>query len=115
MDAASVAETLRQKGQAMVLNQKIAGGYDPVAGVSLGGFDSTTTVYGISAKFSWADLAKPNSMVVKGDKKIIVAAGRAVPANGDRITVMGVDWVIVEAEDVSPQGEVLFFYCHLRK
>lgn len=115
MDAASVASTIRQKGQAMVITQKTIGEYDPISGGSFGVFPASYTVYGISSRFSWSEIANPNSSILKGDKKIMIEAGVVAPAIGSRITFVGADWTILSTEDVSPQGEVLFYYCHVRK
>jgi hypothetical protein len=119
MNAQQVSKVLRAKGQKMVLKKASGGIFDPVTGASSGEAVVSADIYGITTNYNSIDkLAikfKDGSAIVAGDKQALVESTGPVPDAGDKLEVMGHDWVILGVDDSSPQGEVVLYKLQLRK
>lgn len=116
-EAQSIAADLKADGQAMTLTRTTPGVFDPVTGSAGTPIVQTWTVYGITGNFKrdMNTANEPNSLILGGDKKATICAGIVVPAPGDTLTIMGVDWTIIAFDELAPQGEVLLYTCQIRK
>lgn len=114
MNAASIAQTLRAKGQAMTLTRAIAGTFDPVTGGGTGGSTATYTVNGITKSYKLSSINQPNSLILSGDKQAIIEA-TTPPIVGDTLTIMGTVWSVIAVDELSPQGVALLYYAQIRK
>ena len=119
MNAASIAATLKAKGQPMTLTRTTAGTstFDPVTGGYTGGATSTSTytVNGITKSYKLSTVNASGSLIQVGDKEALFEAGIVVPVPGDKLTVKGIDWTVISINETSPQGAVLFYTCQVRK
>jgi hypothetical protein len=119
MNAASIAATLKAKGQPMTLTRTTAGTstFDPVTGGYTGGATSTNTytVNGITKTYKLSTVNASGSLIQVGDKEALFEAGIVVPVPGDKLTVMGVVWTVISVNELSPQGERLLFTAQIRK
>ena len=115
MNAASIAEKLKAKGQPMILSRSVGSVYDPITGGLTGGGSVNTTVYGITKSYGAGITNKPDSLIKTGDKQAIVDAVAIVPVPGDTLTIAGEAWQIIAVEDVSPQGATLIYKLQVRK
>ena len=119
MNAASIRQTLKTKGQAMTLTRVSAGTYDPVAGTTTGSATSTYTVYGITTNYnSLTRLAsgnRPDSLILSGDKQAIIDAVSVVPLPGDTLTIKGVVWQVIAVDAVEPDGTAYIYKAQVRK
>jgi hypothetical protein len=115
MNAASIAKTLKAKGQAMTLTRVSGGTYDPVAGSVSAPATQTWTVYGIETAFRDGLTMSAGTLIQSGDRLAIVAADQATPIPGDSLTIGGVAWKIIAVTPVNPAGTALLFKCQVRK
>jgi hypothetical protein len=115
MNAASIAQTLRDKGQAMTLTRVSAGTYDPVAGTTTGSTTSTYTVYGITKSFAAGLTNRPDSLILSGDKQAIIDAVSVVPLPGDTLTIKGVVWQVIAVDATEPDTQTYFYKLQVRK
>lgn len=115
MNAASIAQTLRDKGQAMTLTRVSAGTYDPVAGTTTGSTTSTYTVYGITKSYAAGLTNRPDSLILAGDMQAIVDATSIAPAPGDTLTIAGIVWQVIAVDTVAPAGVAMLHKCQVRK
>lgn len=118
-DAESIAADLRADGQEMTLTRTTPGAYDEV----LGAFADTTVqewpVWGITANFNrinvGSSFANTGTVIMAGDKKIIISA-EVEPLFGDSITtVTGVVWQCMAIIALDPLGEALLYTVQGRK
>ena len=119
MDAAGVASILRKAGQAMTLKRTTNGVFNPVTGDAGTVTVTSYTIYGITANYAKITMAasmnENNTLILSGDKKLMLAAGVVTPLAGDTITIQGVDWTIVSVDDVSPAGIAYYYECQARR
>lgn len=119
MNAASIAQTLKAKGQTMTLTRVSAGTYDPVTGLATGATTATYTVQGITTNYNsqtrLAAQMRPDSLILAGDKMAIVDAAVIVPVPGDKLTIASVVWQVIAVDTVAPAGVALLHKCQVRK
>jgi len=115
MNAASIAKTLKAKGQAMTLTRVSGGTYDPVAGSVTTPVTTTYTVYGIETAFRDGLTMSAGTLIQSGDRQAVVAADQATPVPGDSLTIGGVVWHVIAVNAVNPAGAALLFKCQVRK
>lgn len=115
MNAASIAQTLKAKGQPMTLTRAVAGTYDPVAGTTTGSTTSTYTVYGITKSYAAGLTNRPDSLILSGDKQAIIDAVSVVPLPGDTLTIKGAVWQVIAVDAVEPAGVAMLHKCQVRK
>lgn len=115
MNAASIAKTLKAKGQAMTLTRVSGGTYDPVAGSVTTPVTTTYTVYGIEAAFRDGLTMSAGTLIQSGDRQAVVAADQATPVPGDSLTIGGIVWKVIAVTPVNPAGTALLFKCQVRK
>lgn len=115
MNAASIRQTLRDKGQAMTLTRVSAGTYDPVAGTTTGSTTSTYTVYGITTSYAKGLTNRPDSLILSGDKQAMIDAVSVVPLPGDTLTIKGVVWQVIAVDAVEPDGTAYIYKAQVRK
>jgi hypothetical protein len=119
MDAASIAKTLKAKGQSMTLTRESPGTVDPVAGSIGTPVTQAWTVYGITANYNSltriASQNRPDSLILAGDKQAIINAGTVDPAPGDTLTIGSAVWTVIAVDGVDPAGAALLFKCQVRK
>jgi hypothetical protein len=119
MDAASIAKTLKAKGQAMTLTRVSGGIHDPVTGSISGAVTQSWTVYGITTNYNsltrLASQSKPDSLILSGDRQAIINAGTVEPIPGDTLMASGVSWKVIAADVVDPAGTALLYKCQVRK
>lgn len=115
MNAASIAKTLKAKGQAMTLTRVSGGTYDPVAGSVTTPVTTTYTVYGIETAFRDGLTMSAGTLIQSGDRQAVVAADQATPVPGDSLTIGGIVWKVIAVTPVNPAGTALLFKCQVRK
>ena len=114
MNASDIAQTLRTKGQPMMLTRTGAGVFDPVTGGMTGGTVTTHAVFGITKNYRQAEIAASGSLILSGDKLAIISAD-VKPVIADKLTIMGEDWVVISINELSPQGVALMYQVQIRK
>ena len=118
-DASDIAADLKADGQPMTLTRTTTGVFDPVTGETTGGITQTFTVYGITKNYGTQTKIgadnNPNSLIRGGDKQAIIGADVTEPAPGDTLTVMGINWVVMSLDELSPQGVALIYNLQIRK
>jgi hypothetical protein len=115
MNAASIAQTFKAKGQPMTLTRTIAGTYDPVTGTATGATTATYTVQGITKSFAAGLTNRPDSLILSGDKQAIVDAVSVVPLPGDTLTIKGVVWQVIAVDAVEPDGTAYIYKAQVRR
>jgi len=119
VNASDVAKTLKSSGFAMTLTRTTPGAYDPITGSVDTAIEQTWTVYGITGNYGRFNMGNSfndaNSMVLSGDKKVIIGAGVVEPLPADVITIMGVDWIAISVDTLCPRGEALMYTIQARK
>jgi len=115
MNAASVAATLKAKGQAMTLTRVSGGTFDPVTGGIAGAVTQTFTVYGITTNYRMESVNATNSLIQSGDKMAKIGATVTEPGPGDKLTIMGDVWTVIAVDTLAPQGVALMYTIQIRK
>lgn len=119
MNTASIAQTLKAKGQPMTLTRAVAGTYDPVTGLATGATTATYTVQGITTNYNsqtrLAAQMRPDSLILAGDKQAIIDAAVIAPAPGDTLTIAGIVWQVIAVDTVAPAGVAMMHKCQVRK
>lgn len=119
MNAASIAQTLKAKGQPMTLTRVSAGTYDPVTGTTTGATTATYTLQGITISYNsltrLAAQVRPDSLILAGDMQAIVDATSIAPAPGDSLTIAGIVWQVIAVDTVAPAGVAMLHKCQIRK
>lgn len=122
--AANALKALSKSGMDMTLSRATGGTFDPVTGTTTGGTTSTWAVKGLlktinstSASQFFGSKALADSLVLQGDKQVIIAASglATVPAVGDTLTISGEVWQVITPVDLSPGGVTILYYLHIRK
>jgi hypothetical protein len=115
MNAASIAKTLKAKGQAMTLTRVFGGTYDPVVGSVTSPVTQTWTVYGIETAFRDGLTMAAGTLIQSGDRQAIIAADQQAPLPGDSLTIGGVVWHVIAVNAVNPARAAYIYKLHVRK
>lgn len=100
--AATALRLLTKYGQAVTLSHSTPGTYDPATGsVST----VVTTQTGVAAELSYSAFELTNTLIQRGDKKLLLAAsGITTPVVDDTVTVGTVVYTIKNVNTLAPAG-----------
>ena len=111
--AETATELLTEFGQALTLTRQSAGGYsysDSSATVT------TSTQSGVGALFDWGSKEIDGTLIVHGDKKLLLSAtGITAPKINDTVTLGSTVYTIkAPLVELNPAGTVVMYTCNLR-
>lgn len=111
--ALTADDLLKEFGQPVTIRTQTPGEYDPETGTSA---ITTVDTVGNGCVFDYGTNAIDGTMIVQGDKQLLLSpVGMATPANGS-IAIIGDDqWNIVSVKTTAPAGVAVLFECQLRK
>lgn len=110
--ATTATRLLTQKGQTVTLRQQTAGAYDPATGAAT---VTTTNVTGIpAAVFGFKNMEVDGTLILKGDKKVLMAVGTK-PTKNDVVSIGGIDHAVLDVEEVSPAGTDVLYKLQCRR
>lgn len=116
-DAATARAMLTESGQLVTLTRRVVGAYDPAtAGVAM--TETNATAFGAVFPLSsirYASHKQADSLIVQGDRQLILEAVTPPPRVDDRVTLAdGAICTIVTADPLAPAGVPILYDCTIR-
>ncbi len=109
---ATAAGLLAEKGRAMTLHKRTPGAYNPATGAAA----VTETDYACTgAEFDFPAQAIDETMILRGDKRVILSGLTVEPDAGDMLTSGTTKRHIVGVKAVAPAGVVVVYIVQVRK
>jgi len=99
-------------GANSVISREDGGGYNVASGSMSSGIPISFTVKSVRAQFSIAE--KASSAVQDADIKMLVEAGKGIPAIDNTLTFDSVSYRIMDVTTISPSGTDVYYELHLR-
>jgi hypothetical protein len=110
--ASTATRLLTQKGQSVTLRRQTAGAYDPATGSAA---VTVTNFTGIQAAvFGFKNMEIDGTMILKGDKKVLMAVG-VKPTKDDVVSIGGIDHAVLDVQEVSPAGVDVLYKLQCRR
>ncbi len=111
--AATAAAMLAEFGQAVMFERREAGSYDPASGAAAEGTVSRWSLATVEEAFGGREI--DGTLVMAGDRRLLVAAGGVAPAVEDVVTLAdGSAGVVKAVAPFSPGGVSLYFEVRVR-
>lgn len=110
---ATANKLLKGKGQAVTITHTTQGSYDPATGAIT---NTSSTQSGYGATFEYSTQAVDGTLIVAGDKKLLLSALNAAgtiltaPSIGDTLSIGG---TITSVKPLSPAGTTVLYECNL--
>lgn len=99
-------------GADSVISREDGGSYNVASGSMSGGTSASFTAKSVRAQFSIAE--KASSAVQDADIKMLVEAGKGIPAIDNTLTFDSVSYRIMDVTTISPSGTDMYYELHLR-
>lgn len=113
-ELATVAdELLTEFGQAVTIRHRTSGAYDPATGTAT---VATTDEVGVGAVFDYDTKHIDGTMIVRGDKYVLLATiGITAPDTDDRMLIGGVEYSVVSIKTEAPAGTAVLHTVQIRR
>lgn len=115
---ATASRLLKDKGQLVTFTRTTEGTFDPVTGKRTGTSESTFTADGVLGNYSGKEAGALRAAGVEvrmDDRKLLIAAPETPPDLGDKVTVGGTSYTILNIKPVNPAGTAITYELHLRR
>ncbi|WP_406850144.1 hypothetical protein [Chromobacterium phragmitis] len=116
-EAEEIAADLREEGQDVKIERRIAGGYDPEQGGEVETVE-TDTVPGAELEFDLQSSGQlfAAGLVKAGDKRVLLSVPKFPPEPGQFITLArGRRYRIEGVKEVGPSGAPILYDLHVRR
>lgn len=111
--AATAVELIAEFGMAMTLVRVTEGAYDPATSTQAT-TSANHTATGIKLDYRQSEI--DGTMIRVGDQRVFLAPDVAVtPRTGDKLTISGESWQVVQASAAAPAGTVVVHKLQVRK
>lgn len=105
-------ELLTEFGQAVTINKKVAGAYDPATGKST---VTTTTETTKGALFDYGSKDIDGQLILQGDKKLLLSQIGITDIDvNDTVTLGTTTYTVTQVKALNPAGTNVMFICNLR-
>lgn len=99
-------------GQSLTLSKPAVGSYNPATSIASSTVASSV-VTGVVMDYGVKEI--DGKMVLRGDRKVMVSAGGAVPAIGDTLTIQSEAHRVIDVRDVAPGGVTILYIVQVRR
>ena len=115
-DATDIAADLRADGQEMTLTRTTYSGGDAAAGDPGAPIVQTWTVYGRDKELGRNTTTIEGTLIITGDRLLLVSADKVISVPGDEITFDDETWSVLSCNKLKGTGaEVVLQKLHVRE
>lgn len=112
--ASGALQAIQDAGTTLTVTRSTVTSFDPSLGYTVPGADLVATGYGVQTAYRARDI--DGTVIKRGDMRLLIGPGLSFePAVNDVVTILSIDWNVVNVEQVSPAGTDCLYICQVRR